>query len=277
MRLPSRLLMAWGTGWAIALVAAVLWGYDGPASLVFQSLCAAVVSAVCLVAVLLAGLILRVRPIARFWHARRSWVGALAAACLAVMCCGSALGLTGVYADPETGQRFVALHPAAALLSYLLLLFALAHWPQRINDDKLLDTLSDEAFRRMSAVDDNLQRMEEPYRTIAIIYSAQGVIDNGGLVYFFANDWPHRPPYSEYADAYERIGCIDAANALRSAAESFPIERPELHREQRRAYIEANYEESTFEVKGWDDCICGDEQVWKNLAAWARTHRVAGH
>ena len=148
--------------------------------------------------------------------------------------------------------------------------------PITMDDNDLLDALSDDAFRQMSAVDDDLARMEEPYKTIAIIYSSQGVIDNGGLTYFFANDWPHKPPYSEYADAYERIGCIEAANALRSAAASFTIERPELHRERRLAYIEANYDEATLGVKGWDDCICGDERVWENLAAWARTIRSSG-
>lgn len=148
-----------------------------------------------------------------------------------------------------------------------------------MNGDTLLETLSDEAFRRMSTVDDDLSRMEEPYKTIAIVYAAQGVIDNGGFPYFFSNDWPHKPPYSEFADAYERIGCTQAAVALRSAAASFSIERPELHREQRCAFIEAYYDDTAFGVEGWDDCICGDEQVWENLAAWARTNdadRVAG-
>ena len=47
------------------------------------------------------------------------------------MCFGSSVGLTGDFADPETGREFVAIHPAAALLSYLLLLFTIAHWPTR--------------------------------------------------------------------------------------------------------------------------------------------------
>jgi hypothetical protein len=145
-----------------------------------------------------------------------------------------------------------------------------------MDDEQLLAELSDAAFKKMSEVDDDLSRMEEPFKTIALVYSAQGIIDNGGLRYFFENDWPHKPPYSEFADAYERIGRADLANALRSAAASFPIERPELHRDKRRDYIEENYDETTFGVRGWDDRICGDAQVWKDLAAWARAHRRAG-
>lgn len=145
-----------------------------------------------------------------------------------------------------------------------------------MNDDKLLDALSDEALKRLSAADSDVSRVEEPYRTIAIIYSAQGIIDNGGLTYFFAEDWPHNPAYSEFADAYERIGCIEAAKALRSAALSFGIEQPELYSEQRQAYIDANYDETSLEVRGWDDSICGDKKVWENLATWVRTYPVAG-
>jgi hypothetical protein len=130
MRHLSRLLIAWGAGWAIYLVAALAWGYDGIASLILQPLCAAAVSAACVGAALLVGLVLRVRPVGRLWHTHRAWAAVIAAASLAVMGLGSSVGLTGVYADPETGRRFVALHPAAALLSYFLLLFALAHWPQ---------------------------------------------------------------------------------------------------------------------------------------------------
>jgi hypothetical protein len=129
MRRLLRLLVAWGVGWIVSLVAALLWAYDGVASLIFQPVCAAVVSTVCVGVVLLAGLVLHVHPVGRLWYARRAWAGALALACIAVMCFGSAVGLTGDYADPETGRTFVALHPAAALFSYLGLLFTLAHWP----------------------------------------------------------------------------------------------------------------------------------------------------
>jgi hypothetical protein len=129
MRRLPRLLVAWGVGWIVYLVAAVLWGYDGIASLILQPVCAAVVSTVGVGVALLAGLVLRVRPVGRLWYARRAWAGGLAIACIAVMCFGSAVGLTGDYADPETGRTFVALHPAAALFSYLVLLFTVAHWP----------------------------------------------------------------------------------------------------------------------------------------------------
>lgn len=127
-RLP-RIVAAWATAWAVYLLAAVLWAGDGLLSLVFQPLVAVVVSTVAVVAVLALGLVLRIPPLGRLWHSGRRWAVALATASLAVMALGSTIGLTGSYEDPETGQAFTALHPAVGLAGYVLLLFAIAHWP----------------------------------------------------------------------------------------------------------------------------------------------------
>ncbi|TWT33011.1 DMP19 family protein [Blastopirellula retiformator] len=147
-----------------------------------------------------------------------------------------------------------------------------------MNDEALLEQVSDTAFKMLKKVDNDPTQIEEPYRTVAIIYAAQGVIDNGGLIYFFESDWPGQPPYSLFADAYQRIGRVEAAAALREAAESFGITEPEKHREQRQAYMDRflgeDEDDEEFEEVSegipWNDCICGDEQVWTDLAAWVR-------
>ena len=131
MRLRKRAFLAWGAGWAVYLVEAIAWGYDGLLSAIIQPFCAAAVSALGVAAVLTAGLVLRVRPIGRRWHSGRSWAAALAVVSLGVLGLGSSAGLTGAYADPETGRAFLGLHPAAAVASYFGLLFALAHWPMK--------------------------------------------------------------------------------------------------------------------------------------------------
>ncbi len=141
-----------------------------------------------------------------------------------------------------------------------------------MSDEELLDEVSDIAFDKLTEADDRMEGLEEPYKTVAIVYSAQGIIDNGGLQYFFESDWPNNPPYSIFADAYERIGRVEAAKALRDAAATFGIPNPERDVDARRAYIEANYDEDAFEIRGWNDCICGDEQVWTDLASWVRKH-----
>jgi hypothetical protein len=130
---------------------------------------------------------------------------------------------------------------------------------------------SDVAFEQLDKVDDDPTKLAEPYKTFVLVYNAQGVIDNGGFKYFFENDWPTKTPYSEFADAYHRIGRIEAASALRSAAASFGMERPEFDCDARREYMNKHYDAGKFGVKGWNDCVCGDEQVWTDLAKWTRS------
>lgn len=141
-----------------------------------------------------------------------------------------------------------------------------------LDNETLLDKMSDIAFKKMGVADEDHSKVEEPYRTVAIIFAAQGVIDNGGLVYFFENDWPNTPPYSVYADAYERIGRLEAAKAIRDAAASFGIDSPEKNREARRKFMKEHFNEEKYEVDGWNDCVCGDEKVWSDLANWVRTY-----
>ena len=144
--------------------------------------------------------------------------------------------------------------------------------PSKMTDEELLEEVSDIAFEKLEEADGRMDKLGEPYQTVAIVYSAQGIIDNGGLQYFFESDWPNNPPYSFFADAYERIGRLEAATAIRNATLAFGFPNPELDVNGRRAFIKSNYDEDKDEISGWDDCICGDKKVWTDLAAWVRNH-----
>jgi Domain of unknown function (DUF4375) len=110
-------------------------------------------------------------------------------------------------------------------------------------------------------------------QTIAAVYSAQGVIDNGGLEYFFGSDWPGQPPYSFFSGAYRRIGAEEAATCIDEAVRLFPFLNPEQHEEDRKQFIKGLPESHEFVVLSLR--VCGDERVWKCLEEYAR--RQAGH
>ena len=71
---------------------------------------------------------------------------------------------------------------------------------------------SDAADVELKRAGNDVTRLSEPHRTVVVIHAAQGIIDNGGLIYFFESDWPGTPPYSVFSDAYRRIGKTDAAD-----------------------------------------------------------------
>lgn len=123
---------AWGLGAVLYVGAAVAWdGYDGLPDMVLVPACGAVLSAVVVALTRLAGRVVFLTPLGRVWRSTPKWPAATAVASALVLAGGSAVGLNGEYADPDTGRRFRALHPAAALGGYALLLFAVAHWPLR--------------------------------------------------------------------------------------------------------------------------------------------------
>jgi hypothetical protein len=142
------------------------------------------------------------------------------------------------------------------------------------NQDAILERASELAFQQLAAADGDVAKLAEPHRTVAIVYSAQGVIDNGGLIYFFESDWPGNPPYALFADAYRRIGCAAAADAIEQAANSFGVLHPEQEPALRNAYME-RFSEPAGHDYIWDDPICGDERVWTNLAKWIQKQTSA--
>lgn len=142
------------------------------------------------------------------------------------------------------------------------------------DQEALLDRAINIVFERLNQVDGDVSKLEEPFRTVAIIHSAQGVIDNGGLVYFFESDWPNQPPYSLFIDAYRQIGKEDSAAAIEYAAKSFGVPDPEKHVELRNKFMQQHFwsdSEHYEPTVEWDDDICGDEEVWCKLAQWIRT------
>jgi len=134
------------------------------------------------------------------------------------------------------------------------------------NQDAILERASNLAFQKLEAAGGNIANLEEPHRTVALVFSAQGVIDNGGLIYFFESDWPGNPPYALFADAYRRIGCAAAAHAILQAANSFGVLHPEQDQAVRNAFMERFSQPDCHDI--WEDPICGDEQVWAHLAKW---------
>lgn len=131
------------------------------------------------------------------------------------------------------------------------------------------------AQQMLAAVDEDLARLPKAVQVFMKVNSAQGVIDNGGFRYFFESDWPGNPPYEDFASAYETIGCWKQAEELRRVVATFPFPDPQLHEAKRREYIEANYDPEEMHVRGWGDELCGDDEVWKKLAAyydWNKPH-----
>lgn len=134
------------------------------------------------------------------------------------------------------------------------------------------EKVSDLVYAEFDKANSDFNLMRPELAIFHRVQVAQRVIDNGGLVSFFENDWIGFPPYADFVSSYRAIGCEAAARCIEHAANSFPFADPELHHEERRQHIEENYDFDLYEVRGWDNSICGDETVYPALGAYAAMH-----
>jgi Domain of unknown function (DUF4375) len=140
-------------------------------------------------------------------------------------------------------------------------------------EKSFLDRAAEYTYNELERLGGDPSKLDLPQQTAAILYSVQAIIDNGGFQYLFENDFPSDPPYSNFAEAYRRIGADAAAERLEKAVAMFPFESPHLHQDQRLSFMETLDEDSEFFELGNE--VCGDEKVWTDLEAYAKTNAAS--
>jgi hypothetical protein len=137
-------------------------------------------------------------------------------------------------------------------------------------DNDFHDKASDYAFARLEEAGNIPSNLPLPLQTLVVIDSAQGIIDNGGIKYFYENDLPDKQPYFLIASAYRRIGAIEAAECIERTSSMFPFSKPRLHRRRRERFME---HDGPPEFRALSDRMCGDASVWKKLSAYVEDNR----
>jgi len=117
----------------------------------------------------------------------------------------------------------------------------------------------------------DIAALPDAVRTVALVHTAQGVIDNGGLQYFFEADFPGNPPYALFIEAYRNIGAADAASALAQAVSLFPFAEPHLHAAKRNKFMDRFKDQDGEPVnrpfEPLTKLLCGNKSVWRLLEA----------
>ena len=125
----------------------------------------------------------------------------------------------------------------------------------------------------------DISGLEPEVRIVAMVHAAQGVIDNGGLQFFFEADFPAKPPYSVFIEAYRAIGADDAASTLERAVALFPFKDPHRHVRKRNRFLDSFKDadgvalNSPFEPLA--SALCGNAEVWRCLAGFVEKHAAS--
>lgn len=121
--------------------------------------------------------------------------------------------------------------------------------------------------------------LPEPLRVVVLVHAAQGLIDNGGLPYFFGMDFPGQPDYGQFTAAYRAIGALECAGLLERALALFPFSDPHLRLDRRRAFLEREHDAQESARPGeffrLSEALCGHAEPWRCLAGYVESHAQA--
>ena len=142
-----------------------------------------------------------------------------------------------------------------------------------MNSTDFLERASDIAFKKLDEKGGNTFLLENPLKAIAIVYTAQGVIDNGGLEYFFESDFPDNPPYQLFIDAYCEIGANEEAEIIQNSLSFFSLPKPELDMEGRRRFLATLPSDYSHEFSQLSGKLCGNSKIWTLLEEYAKNNK----
>lgn len=128
---------------------------------------------------------------------------------------------------------------------------------------------------RLDAVGGDITALPVPLQTLLLVEAAQGIIDNGGLAYFYEADFPNNPPYADFVDAYRRIGADSAAWCIEASSLMFPFADPHFFAPLRELWLEKLRADQAQEFACLNERICGDATVWEKLVDYVQRHRAA--
>lgn len=131
----------------------------------------------------------------------------------------------------------------------------------------------DYAIARLHEASGDVLALPTGLQTLLLVESAQGMIDSGGLEYFYEADFPNNPPYSVFVEAYRRIGAESAASCIEETANMFPFSEPQLFEPLRQLWLEKLCADDAGEFRRLSARICGDASVWTRLKEYVERHR----
>ncbi|HSI12081.1 MAG TPA: DUF4375 domain-containing protein [Chthoniobacter sp.] len=147
------------------------------------------------------------------------------------------------------------------------------------NPENAFDVVSsalDEVYRGADSSKWSASRLSVPLFTVWAVEKAVGVICNGGSQYFFENDWPDKPPYSVFVEAFRRIGSAESADCLEEAVAMFPFDAPHLHYQKRREHMDFLREREGTEISVLDRLgeriMDLEDETFRLLARYIQQH-----
>lgn len=102
-----------------------------------------------------------------------------------------------------------------------------------------MESISDKVFSKYGelANQKGISSIPEPERTLIAIYTAHGIICNGGFAYFFESDFEGKSAYETIISSYKNIGLEQYAKSIETVLSLFPGGIPHTDKIEREKFI----------------------------------------
>lgn len=142
-------------------------------------------------------------------------------------------------------------------------------------NEPLLDRAIAYSIACVEAAAGDVFQLPVSVQTVAVIQTAQGIIDNGGFEYFYESDFVGSPPYSFFVETFRRIGADSAASRIEQSSRMFPFADPHLHEKKRQLWLDGVKRNEAHEFVVLSRKACGDSSVFAKLADYVEENRDA--
>jgi len=139
-----------------------------------------------------------------------------------------------------------------------------------MQEQAVLDAAADKVYEELDKVGGDPAKLAPVLQPVALLYTFQAMVDNGGFRYIFENNFPFSPPYSTFSGAYRQIGATAAADRLDKAVAFFPFPDPHKHSDARNEFMDSLDESDEFFILGNE--VCGDEEIWRLMDEYVKNH-----
>ena len=106
-----------------------------------------------------------------------------------------------------------------------------------------------------------IELLDQPCRAAVIVYTAWGIIGNGGFQYFFESNFEGDPPFDIFTQAFRTVGLGEIALRFSELVALFPFNDPHKSSQKRQVFLECQPPAFTAAMTKLEDLIYGHDDI----------------
>lgn len=106
-----------------------------------------------------------------------------------------------------------------------------------------------------------IELLDQPCRAVVIVYTAWGIIGNGGFQYFFEMNFEGDPPFEIFTQAFRTVGLGEIAQRFSELVSLFPFNDPHQSIQKRQEFLDSQPPAFTAAMTKLEDIVYGHDDI----------------